>query len=62
MVAGLGGGNGFMFRTRRQEDAEVFVEEFKSRGRPRGSRRVRTAAVVAVVVVLVALALVDWLV
>lgn len=61
MVGGLGGGNGFMFRTRRQEDAEAFVQEFQGRAGPRRSSRAGIAGVVVVIVILVALGLIGWL-
>ena len=46
MDGGLGGGNGFMFRTRREEDAKAFQDEWAARGRARSAYSRATLIVV----------------
>lgn len=55
MDAGLGGGNGFMFRTRREEDAKAFQDEWAARG---GGRDVPTRPTLIIVSALVLVLLV----
>lgn len=61
MNGGLGGGNGFMFRTRRQEDAEAFVKEYQGKQRPHRPSRAATVVVMTAVLIVAVLGLVDWL-
>jgi hypothetical protein len=61
MEGGLGGGNGFMFRTRRQEDAEAFAQELRSERRPERPSRATVAVVVGVLTIVAILGLADWL-
>lgn len=62
MDGGLGGGNGFMFRTRREEDAKVFQDEWAARGRGRSAYSRTTLIVVpGIFLVLLALGVLDAL-
>ncbi len=62
MDGGLGGGNGFMFRTRREEDAKAFQDEFVERGRRRNAYSRATLIVVpGILVVLLTLGVLDAL-
>ncbi len=53
MEGGIGGFNGFIFRTRRTEDAQLFLDDQRQRSRRRG--RPATALIAAVAVVVIAL-------
>lgn len=56
-----GGGNGFMFRARSQEDAEIFADEFRRRGRRGRPSRLGAVIVAVIVASLVILGLIDRL-